>query len=63
MSISELLSFCEKRINFAELDIFCSIFTLLAIFIAAIFSGLFDTNIIENLVIADCTILHYNIEY
>lgn len=63
MDIFELVSFYERRTNFREIDFFCSALTHLAVLVTTTFSNLFDTGVIETLVIAGFIILHLSIEY
>ncbi len=63
MGISKSLSFCEGRTNFGEIDFLCPALTRLAVFVAATFNDLFDTSVVETLVVADLTILHLSMRY
>ena len=63
MDMPKSLSFHEKRLNFGELDYFCSTFTRFAVLITINFSDLFDISIVKTLVIAGLIILHLSIRY
>ena len=63
MGMSELLSLCEKRTNFREIDFLCFTFTYLAVLVTATFNDFFDVSIVKILVIASLIILYLSIKY